>query len=70
MAKFCFAMTLVGRLDAVSWRVDYTVSSSELNEVNKPLVKLKLQSQGVVPGSVETTVFSVSADKFRVLLAG
>lgn len=63
-------MTVVGRLEAVSWRVDYTLSSSELQEVNEPLIKLKLQCQGVMPGSSETNVFSVSADKFRVLLAG
>lgn len=63
-------MTTVGRLEAVSWRVDYTLSSSELQEVNEPLIKLKLQHQGATPGSAETKVFSVSADKFRVLLAG
>lgn len=60
----------VGRLDAVSWRVDYTLSSSELREVNEPMIQLKLQAQGALPGSTETTVVSVSADKFRVLLAG
>uniref|UniRef100_H3CSL5 COMM domain containing 4 n=1 Tax=Tetraodon nigroviridis TaxID=99883 RepID=H3CSL5_TETNG len=59
----------LGRLEAVSWRVDYTLSSSELQEVNEPLIKLKLQHQGATPGSAETKVFSVSADKFRVLLA-
>lgn len=61
---------LVGRLEAVSWRVDYTLSSSELKEVNAPIIQLKLQAQGAESGSTETTVFSVSADKFRVLLAG
>ncbi|TKS73489.1 COMM domain-containing protein 4 [Collichthys lucidus] len=59
----------VGRLDAVSWRIDYTLSSSELREVNEPVIQLKLQTQGAVPGPTETTVVSVSADKFRVLLA-
>lgn len=68
--SFCPVMTIVGRLDAVSWRVDYTLSSSELQDVNEPLIKLKLQCQGAMPGSSETKVFSVSADKFRVLLAG
>lgn len=63
-------MTAVGRLEGVSWRVDYTLSSSELQEVNEPLVKLKLQCQGALPGSTETKVFSISAEKFRVLLAG
>lgn len=63
-------MIAVGRLEAVSWRVDYTLSSSELSEVNEPLIKLKLQCQGALPGSSETKVVSISADKFRVLLAG
>lgn len=60
----------MGRLEAVSWRVDYTLSSSELREVNEPVIQLKLQAQGAESGSTETTVVSVSADKFRVLLAG
>uniref|UniRef100_A0A3Q3B7P5 COMM domain containing 4 n=1 Tax=Kryptolebias marmoratus TaxID=37003 RepID=A0A3Q3B7P5_KRYMA len=59
----------LGRLNSVSWRVDYTLSSSDLREVNEPLIQLKLQTQGAEPGSSETTVVSVSADKFRVLLA-
>lgn len=60
----------VGRLNAVSWRVDYTLSSSELKEVKEPLIQLKLQMQGAESGSTQTTVVSISADKFRVLLAG
>lgn len=60
----------VGRLDSVSWRVDYTLSSSDLREVNAPLIQLKLQTQDTEPGSSETTVVSISADKFRVLLTG
>ncbi|XP_037307655.2 COMM domain-containing protein 4 [Pungitius pungitius] len=59
----------LGRLETVSWRVDYTLSSSELREVNEPLIHLKLQTQGAESGSTETTVVCVSADKFRVLLA-
>ncbi|XP_072291036.1 COMM domain-containing protein 4 [Eucyclogobius newberryi] len=57
-----------GRLEAISWRVDYTLSSSELKDVNEPSVQLKLQVQGAESGESETTVVSVSADKFRVLL--
>lgn len=60
----------VGKLEAVSWRVDYTLSSSEQKEVNQPMIQLKLQTQGAESGSTETSVVSVSADKFRVLLAG
>lgn len=58
----------LGHLDAVSWRVDYTLCSSELKEVNEPLIQLRLQARGVAAGSTETTVVSVPADKFRVLL--
>uniref|UniRef100_A0A1A8BQF8 COMM domain containing 4 n=1 Tax=Nothobranchius kadleci TaxID=1051664 RepID=A0A1A8BQF8_NOTKA len=58
----------LGRLNSVSWRVDYTLSSSELREVNEPVIQLKLQTQRADPGSSETNVFAVSADKFRVLL--
>lgn len=65
-----FVFISVGRLQSVSWRVDYTLSSSELREVNEPMIQLKLQTQGAESGSTETTVVSVSADKFRVLLAG
>uniref|UniRef100_A0A1A7WL47 COMM domain containing 4 n=1 Tax=Iconisemion striatum TaxID=60296 RepID=A0A1A7WL47_9TELE len=57
----------LGRLNSVSWRVDYTLSSSDLREVNEPLIQLKLQTRAE-PSSSETSVFSVSADKFRVLL--
>ena len=60
----------VSRLNSVSWRVDCILSSSELKEVNEPTVHLKLQAQGAESGSAETTVVSVSADKFRVLLTG
>lgn len=60
----------MGRLEAVNWRVDYTLSSSELKEVNEPTVQLKLQAQDPESGSTETTVVSVTADKFRVLLTG
>ncbi|XP_047452822.1 COMM domain-containing protein 4 [Mugil cephalus] len=59
----------LGRLDSVSWRVDYVLSSSELQEVNEPVVQLKLQTRDAESDSAKTTVFNVSADKFRVLLA-
>ncbi|XP_062403118.1 COMM domain-containing protein 4 [Sardina pilchardus] len=58
----------LGRLESVAWRVDYTLSSSELKEVNEPLVQLRLQAQEPESGSTQTTVVSISADKFRVLL--
>ncbi|XP_065148492.1 COMM domain-containing protein 4 [Paramisgurnus dabryanus] len=58
----------LGRLEAVNWRVDYTLSSSELKEINEPTIQLRFQSQNPETDSTETTVISVSADKFRVLL--
>lgn len=61
---------LVGHLEAVNWRVDYTLSSSELKEVNEPTVQLRLQAQNPETDSIETTVVSITADKFRVLLTG
>lgn len=59
----------LGRLEGVSWRVDYTLSSSELREVNEPAVHLKLLAQSAESGSSETHIVSLSADKFRVLLS-
>ncbi|XP_061532870.1 COMM domain-containing protein 4 [Phycodurus eques] len=59
----------LGRLESVSWRVDYTLSSSEMKEVNEAVVQLKLQAQGAESGTSESTLVSLSADKFRVLLS-
>ncbi|XP_016354895.1 COMM domain-containing protein 4-like [Sinocyclocheilus anshuiensis] len=58
----------LGRLEAVNWRVDYTLSSSELKHVNEPTVQLRLQAQDPETDSTKTTVVSITADKFRVLL--
>lgn len=70
MSRVHFCVYSVGCLEAVNWRVDYTLSSSELKEVNEPTVQLKLQARDPESGSTETTVVSVTADKFRVLLTG
>ncbi|XP_028679250.1 COMM domain-containing protein 4 [Erpetoichthys calabaricus] len=59
----------LSRLESVSWRVDYTLSSSELRDVNEPTVMLRFQVQSPNSGSKETTVVSLTAEKFRVLLA-
>ncbi|XP_072349034.1 COMM domain-containing protein 4 isoform X1 [Scyliorhinus torazame] len=59
----------LNKLDSVSWRVDYTLSSSELKEVNEPVVHLKINVRNVDTGDVEPMVVSVTANKFRVLLA-
>uniref|UniRef100_A0A672MIE7 COMM domain-containing protein 4-like n=1 Tax=Sinocyclocheilus grahami TaxID=75366 RepID=A0A672MIE7_SINGR len=58
----------LGGLEAVNWRVDYTLSSSELKQVNEPTVQLRLQAQDPETDSTQTTTVSITADKFRVLL--
>ncbi|XP_033016796.1 COMM domain-containing protein 4 [Lacerta agilis] len=59
----------LNRLDSVSWRVDYTLSSSEIQQVNEPLVHLKLNVKDVDRGVLEPVAMMLSAEKFRVLLA-
>ncbi|NWW95701.1 COMD4 protein, partial [Rhynochetos jubatus] len=57
----------LSQLGSVRWRVDYTLSSSELREVNEPLVHLTFNLRDGECG--RTVPMAVSADKFRVLLA-
>ncbi|XP_077173482.1 COMM domain-containing protein 4 isoform X1 [Paroedura picta] len=59
----------LNRLDSVSWRVDYTFGSSELRQVNEPVVHLKLNIRDVGKGGSEPVAMTLSAEKFRVLLA-
>ncbi|KAG6939854.1 COMM domain containing 4 [Chelydra serpentina] len=59
----------LNRLDSVSWRVDHTLSSSELQQVNEPLVHLKFTVRDGDRGVTEPFAMTVSAEKFRVLLA-
>ncbi|XP_019388697.1 PREDICTED: COMM domain-containing protein 4 [Crocodylus porosus] len=59
----------LNQLDSVSWRVDYTLSSSELQEVNEPLVHLKFNIRDRDRGVTEPIAMAVSAEKFQVLLA-
>ncbi|KAJ1181495.1 hypothetical protein NDU88_006702 [Pleurodeles waltl] len=58
----------LSRLDSVSWRVDYTLSSSVLAEVNEPLIHLKFNLRDGEEGSLQPVDMTVSAEKFRVLL--
>ncbi|NWR33521.1 COMD4 protein, partial [Tachuris rubrigastra] len=60
----------LSQLGLVRWRVDYTLSSSELQEVNEPLVHLTLNVQNSECGRTTAVSVTLSADKFRVLLAG
>ncbi|KAM5243125.1 COMM domain-containing protein 4 [Hipposideros larvatus] len=58
----------VNRLAGVGWRVDYTLSSSLLRSVDKPMVHLRLEV-AASPGTLaQPVVMSLSADKLQVLL--
>ncbi|XP_050398696.1 COMM domain-containing protein 4 [Patella vulgata] len=55
-------------LDSVQWRVDYILSSSELKDVSEPCVQVKLSIKNPDTNQSKPVSFTVSADKFRVLL--
>ncbi|XP_048225265.1 COMM domain-containing protein 4 [Perognathus longimembris pacificus] len=59
----------VSRLEAVGWRVDYTLSSSLLRSVHEPLVHLRLEVAPAPGGPAQPLLMTLSADKFQVLLA-
>ncbi|XP_033624970.1 COMM domain-containing protein 4-like [Asterias rubens] len=59
----------VSKLEAVDWRVDYILGSSELKDVNEPSVQLRLHIKNPDNDSVEPVSFNISADKFRILLS-
>ncbi|KAM5172640.1 COMM domain-containing protein 4 [Mantella aurantiaca] len=56
----------LSHLSSVSWRVDQTLSSSILQEVNEPLVHLNLQVDNA--GYSSPVAVTVSSSKLRVLL--
>ncbi|XP_035755405.1 COMM domain-containing protein 4 [Egretta garzetta] len=58
------------QLGSVRWRVDFTLSSSELREVNEPLVHLTFNLRDGERGGTAAVPVALSADKLRVLLAG
>ncbi|XP_041356215.1 COMM domain-containing protein 4-like [Gigantopelta aegis] len=55
-------------LESTQWRVDYILASSELTDINEPCVQVKLESRDPQTQTVTPITFTVSADKFRVLL--
>jgi hypothetical protein len=57
-------------LDGVEWRVDYIISSSHLKNIDEPSVQLKLNVREHNTDNIIPVTFTVSADKFRVLLSG
>ncbi|XP_043349903.1 COMM domain-containing protein 4 [Dermochelys coriacea] len=56
-------------LDSVSCRVDRTLSSSQLQQVNEPLVHLKLIVRDGDRDGTEPFAMTMLAEKFQVLLA-
>eukprot|EP00761_Pharyngomonas_kirbyi_P007845 gb/GECH01007856.1/.p1 GENE.gb/GECH01007856.1/~~gb/GECH01007856.1/.p1 ORF type:complete len:203 (+),score=31.12 gb/GECH01007856.1/:1-609(+) len=56
------------RLENLKWRVDYTVASSMLKEVNSPSVQLQMQIQDPLNKQATNEHFSVSAEKFNALI--
>lgn len=58
----------VSMLDSVQWRADYILSSSELQNVNEPSVQLKLNIKDGSSLEVKPVAFTLTSDKFRVLL--
>ncbi|KAK3787920.1 hypothetical protein RRG08_020367 [Elysia crispata] len=58
----------VSMLDSVQWRVDYILSSSELQHVNEPSVQLKLNVKDGSSQEVNPVAVTLTSDKFRVLL--
>ncbi len=60
----------MSKLKSLDWRVDYTLSSSLIQDVNEPEVQLKFVK---VSGSDESEehefAFTVSGDQFRTILA-
>lgn len=57
-------------LESVDWRVDYVLGSSLLKEVGEPFVQLRLKIRNTDdPSQLESLAFSLTADKFQVLLS-
>jgi len=60
------------KLDGISnleWRVDYVLGSSELDQVQEPEVQMKFNKTTMDNPEGEVVAFTVSSEKFRVLLA-
>lgn len=58
----------MNKLASVSWRVDYTLSSSLLRSVEEPMVHLQLEVVPAPGAPAQPVSMSLSADKFQVLL--
>ncbi|NXX30143.1 COMD4 protein, partial [Nicator chloris] len=60
----------LSQLGSVRWRVDYTLSSSELQEVSEPVVHLTFNVRDRECEKMTAVPVTLSANKFWVLLAG
>ena len=58
------------KLDDLDWRVDYTLSSSSLEQVNEPAVQLKMTVGSPHGGDPSVIKTAISASKFQLLLHG
>ncbi|XP_033105873.1 COMM domain-containing protein 4-like [Anneissia japonica] len=67
--KFREQSLRLSRLESVEWRVDYILSSSELQEVNDPCVQLKLNIANSEKTETDSKTFTMDANKFRIFLS-
>ncbi|CAC5390585.1 COMMD4 [Mytilus coruscus] len=58
----------MSQLDSVEWRVDYILSSSHLKSIDEPCVQLRLKVRDPNTDNVKPVTFTVTSDKFRILL--
>ncbi|XP_071499138.1 COMM domain-containing protein 4-like [Diadema antillarum] len=58
----------LSKFDSVDWRVDYILGSSEIQAINEPSLQLRLKLRNPDADTVDVTSFSVSSDKFRILI--
>jgi len=59
----------LNRLENCEWRVDFVLSSSNLQELNAPSVQLNFNIAPSDGGATQSHAFAVDNDKFRVFLS-
>ncbi|XP_054987942.1 COMM domain-containing protein 4 [Sorex araneus] len=59
----------INRLVGVSWRVDYTLSSSLLQTAEAPMLHLRLQLADAPDEPAQPVTMALTVNKFQVLLA-
>ncbi|XP_019630590.1 PREDICTED: COMM domain-containing protein 4-like [Branchiostoma belcheri] len=68
-AQFMRQSLKLSQLESAEWRVDYILSSSELQDVQEPMVQLRLRVRNPDTGNVVPHSFTMTADKFRLFLS-